>query len=347
MNHNIKKLEKFLKKKLPHVSGNLVLEKFSGGYSNLTYLLRFNTQEFVLRRPPLGVSSGISHDVGREFYILSCLSKVYSGVPRPILFCDDLAIIDAPFFIMEYMKGIILRNKVPPGLRLTAEVMEGLSIAFIDKLVEFHTINYQATGLATLGRPQGYIERQIKGWNRQYKLARTDSIPEIEEVAQWLLKNMHSKNENENEYALLHNDYKLDNLVLNSVDPGQIISVLDWEMGTIGDPLLDLGTSLGYWIEANDPDILKSFGLTTLPGSFDRKQLLDRYEEKRNISVKNPVFYYVYGIFKILVITQQLYQRYHRGYASDSRLSNLIYVVRILAHQAILAIEKNRIHNLY
>lgn len=345
MNHNIQKLEKFLQEKLPHVAGNLVLEKFSGGYSNLTYLLRLNTQEFVLRRPPLGVSLGTSHDVGREFYILSCLSKVYSSVPRPILFCDDLAIIGAPFFIMEYMKGIILRNKVPPGLRLTAEVMEGLSIAFIDKLVELHTIDYQATGLATLGRPQGYIERQIKSWDRQYKVACTDSILEIEEVAQWLLKNICGKNENN--YALLHNDYKLDNLVLNSENPGQIISVLDWEMGTIGDPLLDLGTSLGYWIEASDPDILKSFGLTTLPGSFDRQQLLNRYEEKRNISVKNPVFYYVYGIFKILVITQQLYQRYHRGYTSDSRLGNLIYVVRILAHQAILAIEKNKIHNLY
>ena len=345
MNHNIKKLEKFLKEKLPHVSGNLVLEKFSGGYSNLTYLLRFDTQEFVLRHPPLGVNLGTSHDVGREFYILSCLSKVYGSVPRPILFCDDLAIIGAPFFIMEYMKGIILRNKVPPELHITPELMEGLSIAFIDKLVELHTIDYQATGLATLGRPQGYIERQIKGWDRQYKVACTDSIPEIEEVAQWLLKNMCSQNENN--YALLHNDYKLDNLVLNAENPGQVISVLDWEMGTIGDPLLDLGTSLAYWIEASDPDIFKSFGLTSLLGSFDRKQLLDRYEKKRNISVENPVFYYVYGVFKIAVITQQLYQRYRKGYTSDSRLTNLIYVVHALADQAMLAIEKNKIHNLY
>jgi len=343
MKNNLKKLERFLQQKLPNVSGNLVLEQLWGGYSNLTYLLKFGHQEFVLRRPPLAVSLGTAHDVGREFYTLSCLCKFYQYVPRPILFCEDLSIIGAPFFIMERVKGLILRNKVPPGRQLTPEVMGKLSIAFIDKLVELHSIDYQAAGLTALGRPQGYIERQIKGWIQQYKVAAIDSILEMEQVAQWLQKNIC----NESSYALLHNDYKFDNLVLNAENPEQIISVLDWEMATLGDPLLDLGTSLGYWTEASDPPILKSFGLTSLSGSFERQKLVEQYQQKSSRHIENSVFYYVYGLFKIGVITQQLYRSYQKGAASGLRFANLIDVVAAIAHQAICSLEKNRISNLY
>ena len=198
--------------------------------------------------------------------------------------------------------------------------------------------------MGDLGHPEGYVKRQIEGWAQRYKKARTDDIQDIERAAAWLAENMPA----ESGAALIHNDYKYDNLVLNPQDPSHIIGVLDWEMATIGDPLMDLGTSLGYWIDPNDPTELQAltFGLTSLPGNLNRRELAERYAHKSGDNISNLSFYYVYALFKIAVIVQQIYARYQAGFTQDERFASLIFAVRVLGRTALKVIEKDRIDNL-
>ncbi len=325
------------------VQGEIVVEQFPAGHSNLTYLLRANGQEFVLRRPPFGAESiARGHDMGREYRVLAGLSRVYPKVPRPLLFCEDRSVLGAPFYVMERVRGLILRRDPPPGLELSPPRMKALSEAFIDNLAEIHGLDLEAAGLDDLGRPQGYVRRQIEGWTERYRRARTDEIPEMERVARWLYEHLPP----EQGAALIHNDYKYDNLVLDPHDLS-LRAVLDWEMATVGDPLMDLGTSLGYWVEPDDPDDLQGirFGLTTLPGNLTRRELVERYARRtgRALSPEDALFYYVYGLFKIAVIAQQIYFRYVRGFSQDERFSQLIEGVRALARAAERAIRRGTI----
>lgn len=335
------KLEVYLKEQIPDVSGPILVEQFPSGYSNLTYLLRAGDRELVLRRPPFGANIKTAHDMGREYRILSHLIKVYPKVPRPLAYCEDASVLGAPFYIMERVKGIILRANPPEGLDLSPELMRRLSEHFIDTLAELHAVDYEAAGLGDLGRPEGYVARQVKGWTERYKNACTDDIPEIEQAAAWLVEHMPQ----EAGASLIHNDYKYDNLVLDPEDVTRILAVLDWEMATIGDPLMDLGTTLGYWVDPNDPDELQAmrFCLTTLPGNLNRQQLVERYAERSGRDISHVLFYYVYALFKIAVIVQQIYYRYQRGFTQDERFANLIVFVHILGNTARRAIEKERI----
>jgi len=321
----------------------LTVAQFPSGYSNLTYLLRMGDDQLVLRRPPLGANIRSAHDMGREYRVLTGLRKVYTKVPRPLLYSEDEQIIGAPFYVMERIKGVILRAQPSQPIPLAPSLMQQLSLATADTLAEIHALDYVAAGLAELGRPQGYVARQVSGWTRRYRNAQTDDYLTLEVIIEWLERHLPA----ESGVALIHNDFKYDNLMLDPADLTQVIAVLDWEMCTLGDPLLDLGTTLGYWVEPNDPQaLIDMFGLTTLPGNLHRGELVTRYAEKSGRTINNPLFYYVYGLFKIAVIIQQIYARYRQGHTQDARFAHLDEVVRGCAYLAALALEKGRIYKL-
>jgi aminoglycoside phosphotransferase (APT) family kinase protein len=338
------KLEAYLRAHAPGSIGPLAVEQFPSGHSNLTYLLRIGEREVVLRRPPFGATIKTAHDMGREYRILSRLVAVYPRVPRPLLYCEDEAVLGAPFYVMERLKGVILRASAPQGLALPPALMRALSENCVANLVEIHAVDYVTAGLGDLDHPEGYVRRQIEGWTTRYHNARTDDVPDVERVAAWLAEHMPP----EAGAALIHNDYKYDNLVLDPQDLSRIVGVLDWEMATIGDPLMDLGTTLGYWVDAGDPPELQAlgFGLTALPGNLNRRELAQRYAELGGRDLSNILFYYVYALFKIAVIVQQIYARYKAGFTQDERFAGMIYVVRLLGHTATLAIDKGRMDDL-
>jgi aminoglycoside phosphotransferase (APT) family kinase protein len=244
---------------------------------------------------------------------------------------------------MERVRGRILRGSGPQP-DLTPEVMRGLSEAFVDTFAELHGLDVQAAGLAELARGEGYVQRQISGWRERYDRARTDAVPDIEQAAAWLSEHQPPDSGS----ALIHNDFKYDNLVLDPQDPTRIVAVLDWEMATIGDPLMDLGSSLGYWRDPDDPDELRvmPLGPTALPGNLRRVEVVARYEQRAGRSVKHPLFYYVYGLFKLAVIAQQIYYRYAHGYTKDERFAAMIVGVQVLGQTAVRAIELGRIERL-
>jgi len=336
------RLLEYLTAHLQDLQGPLTVEQFPAGFSNLTYLLRAGDRELVLRRPPIGAKIKTAHDMSREFRILSHLHPIYKKVPRPLLFCDDDQILGAPFYVMERVKGIILRAQPPRGIELSPELMRGLSETFIENLAEIHEIGYEAAGLGDLGSPQGYVKRQVEGWTRRYYNARTDDVPTIEQLADWLAQNLPADSARA---ALIHNDYKYDNLVLSPEDLTCVVAVLDWEMATIGDPLMDFGTSLGYWVEATDPEEWQryGFGLTSLPGSYTRADLLEHYSRRTGHSIDDPVFYFAYGLLKIAVIVQQIYSRYQKGLTRDPRFAGLGELVKACGSLAQRAIQLDRI----
>lgn len=335
------KLEYYLQEHVPGSFGPLVVEQFPKGHSNLTYLLRVGNRELVLRRPPFGTKVKTAHDMGREYRILSCLHGVFSPAPQPLLYCEDTSVMGAPFYVMERIKGIILRKDPPAGLDLSAEKVRKLCESFIDTLAELHNLDYKKAGLGELGKPEGYVERQVKGWTERYYGSQTDDIPEVVNMTKWLAERI----PDESGEALIHNDYKYDNTVLDPQDVTKVIGVLDWEMSTVGDPLMDLGTAVSYWVEPGDDEEMQflRFGPTTLPGSMTRKELIKRYEEKTERNVAEILFYYCFALFKTAVIAQQIYYRYAKGLTKDDRFAAMIMGVRILSKAAVRAAERGNI----
>jgi aminoglycoside phosphotransferase (APT) family kinase protein len=335
----------WLAERLPEVGeATVAVEQFPGGHSNLTYLLKASGQigdrELVLRRPPFGSKVKTAHDMGREHRVLSRLWTVYPKAPRALLYCEDPGVIGAPFYVMERVRGIVLRQqKAPAGIDLTPETMRRLSEAAVDGLAELHAVDYQAAGLGDLGRPAGYVERQVSGWTERWRGSRTDDVPDVDRAAAWLAAHLPA----ETGAALLHNDYKYDNLVL-SPDLGSIAAVLDWEMATVGDPLMDLGTSLGYWIDPGDDPALRAMpaGPTILPGNLGRAEVVERYAAASGRDVSGILFYYVFGLIKIAVIAQQIYYRYKQGLTHDERFAAMIGAVRLLGRTAARAIDTGR-----
>lgn len=329
-------LEAYLLAHLPDASGTLIIEQFSRGFSNLTYLLRLGEHELVLRRPPFGANIKTAHDMQREYRILRALVDVYPKVPRPLLYSDDPAVLGVPFYVMERVAGIILRDRPPRGMTLTPGLMRSLSETLVDTLVELHAVDYAAAGLGDLGRPEGYVARQVSGWIGRYHHARTDDLPEMEAAATWL-----SSHQPPGRGAvLIHNDFKYDNLVLDPTDLTRVLAVLDWEMATIGDPLMDLGTTLAYWIQADDAPALQTLGLTSLPGNLTRRAVVDRYATYSDRDVGDILFYYVFGLFKVGVIGQQIYYRYRQGFTQDPRFAALIHLITACGRQATRAIAQ-------
>ena len=340
---DINKLKDYLSDHLSGFDGNLVIEQFPGGYSNLTFLLKTSGKEFVLRKPPVGANIKSAHDMSREFNVLAALKPFYKPIPDPVLFCDDENVIGSPFYIMERVRGIILRNKPPKGMELTPSMMKSISESAVDNLATLHAIDLFETGLINMGKPDGYIKRQVEGWIKRYFAAETEVINNMNKTAEWMQENMAV----DGTPAFIHNDYKYDNLVLDPENLNSIIAVLDWEMATVGDPLMDLGTTLAYWGETNDTDILKPFNLTWLPGNLTREEVVHRYATTKKITIPDMLFYYVFGSFKIAVIVQQIYSRFKKGYSKDERFAGLIHVVKACADNAQKAISFKRISHFY
>jgi len=337
------KLSVYLTSHLPGFTGPLEIEQFPGGYSNLTFLLKWPDGSCILRKPPNGANIKSAHDMGREYKVLSTLKPVFNAVPTPLLYCDDIAVTGTPFYLMERITGIILRNKPPRGIDLTPELMHSISASAIDKLAALHSIDLDNTGLRSMGKPEGYIQRQVEGWIRRYENAATDDIPAMKKAAEWMLSNLPA----EGTPAFIHNDYKYDNLVLDPANLSHILAVLDWEMATVGDPLMDLGTTLAYWGEDADSPALKPFNLTWLAGNLTREEVVKKYAASRNIPEPEMLFYYVFGAYKIGGIVQQIYARYKKGFTNDERFAGLIYVLKACADNAEKAILFKRISHFY
>jgi aminoglycoside phosphotransferase (APT) family kinase protein len=334
---DLARLEPYLRAHLPDAPGPLTVEQFPHGFSNLTYLVRLGEREFVLRRPPFGNQVKSAHDMGREYRVLSKLAKVYPPAPMPYCYCEDESILGAPFYVMERRRGVVLRKALPAGLTLDPPTVRRLSEAFLDNLALLHGIDYQAAGLGDLGKPAGYVERQVTGWTQRWEKARTEEVPSMAQLGRWLAQNLPP----ESGAALIHNDYKYDNLLLDAGDLTRIVAVLDWEMATTGDPLMDLGTTLAYWVEAGDSPILQAFvfGPTNVPGSLTRRELVERYGARTGRDVTGILFYYCFGLFKTAVIIQQIYARYVRGFTKDARFARLNEVVTNLSQAAVQAIN--------
>jgi aminoglycoside phosphotransferase (APT) family kinase protein len=313
-------LQPFLMEHFGH-SGPVSVEQFPSGHSNLTYLVRLGEREVVLRRPPFGSKVRSAHDMAREYRVLSKLHAAYPVAPKALLYCDDVSILGAPFYLMEPIRGMILRRDPPAGVPFPPETARRLSEAFVDNLARLHRLDYAAIGLADLGKPQGYLERQVKGWIERYGNSKTHDLPEVEPISAWLTEHMPASHET----ALIHNDYKYDNVVLDPDDTTKIVGVLDWEMCTLGDPLTDLGTALAYWVDPQDPEELNEIrsAPTTLPGTLTRAQLVERYAVATGRDPGNMVFYLTFARFKVAVIIQQIYYRYAQGLTQDARFADM------------------------
>jgi len=326
------------------IKSGIETRRFSGGFSNLTYLLLVENKEYVLRRPPFGaVKRG--HDMSREYKVLSNLYASFSKIPKVYAFTDDESILGTPFYIMENANGIILDYSEANKRVINSSDFKIISNTWLDTFVTLHQVDYKTAGLEDLGKPEGYAERQITNWAKQYEKAKTDAIPESELVIKWLQNNQPKTHDN----CLIHNDFKYDNVMFKDDSWTKINTVLDWEMCTIGDPLMDLGTSLSYWITEDDTDALKK-GLpspTVFKGNPNRTEIVELYSKKSGRTINNLVFYYVYGLFKLSVIVQQIYYRYRKGYTTDKRFEHLNKHTQLLFTIAWQAIQKNKIDKLF
>ena len=336
-------LASWLRPRISGLEAEPELLQFGRGFSNLTYLVRFGARELVVRRAPPGVNIKSAHDMGREYRILAALAPTWPKAPRPIAHCDDASVIGTPFYVMERMQGIILRAKTPDGLVLDAPTLLRASEATCDALAEIHNLDWTAVGLGDLGKPDGYIERQVKGWAERYAKAKTDEVPQIVRLGAWLEEHR----PRESGATLVHNDFKYDNVVL-SADLSRVLAVLDWEMATIGDPLMDLGTALGYWIEPDDPPVFQVtvFGPTNRPGNLTRVQFAERWSKATGRDASNILFYYAFSLFKLAVVAQQLYKRWVDGHTKEERYAMMIEGVRAVATAALVAVDKGRIDRL-
>jgi aminoglycoside phosphotransferase (APT) family kinase protein len=332
-------LEQFFTAHVPELAGKPVeVQQFPGGHSNLTYLLRVGDREVVMRRPPFGTKVKSAHDMGREHRILSALSQSYSRAPKPLAYSEDPAVMGAPFYIMERLNGVILRKELPPELGVSQAGLRTMCEGLVDALAELHALDYKAIGLADLGKPEGYVQRQVEGWTKRYHGSQTDDVPVVDQVAAWLDKNRPA----DSGAALIHNDFKFDNVVLDIHEPTRVLGILDWEMSTIGDPLMDLGTFISYWVEAGDEPIMQFFrsGPSDAPGALTRAEIIERYSHKTGRTVEKPMFYYAFGLFKTAVVLQQIYYRYKQGLTKDERFSVFGAGTLALCEQAARSIER-------
>ena len=335
------RLEPLLRRHFRNESGALQVRQYPSGHSNLTYSLHLGGKELVLRRPPFGSKVKSAHDMSREFRVLSKLHSVYAPAPEVLFYCDDDSVIGAPFYVMEPIHGMILRRHLPPGLDFPAERARRLSESFIENLVRLHRVDYAAVGLSDLGKPQGYLERQVRGWTERYYGSKTHDYPEVEKITAWMQEHMPATST----VSLIHNDYKYDNVVLDSSDVTRIIGVLDWEMCTIGDCLSDLGTALAYWVDSTDPEELQQnrWGPTTHPGSLTRAEIVHTYAQETGCDASQIAFYVIFARFKLAVIVQQIYFRYHQGLTNDERFASMPGRIQMLLRASLHSAQTGRI----
>jgi len=300
------------------LDGDISIQQFPGGASNLTYAVTIGDSELILRRPPAGTKAASAHDMGREVTVLSKLNAVYPYCPKPLGYCEDNEVLGEPFYVMQRLKGIILRRDLPKGLELSTADASKLCQNLVSAQAQLHNLDFEAAGLADFGKPAGYVERQISGWSGRYRKAKTDDVPDCEGVMAWLAETQPTDSA---QPGIIHNDFKFDNVVLDPNDPTKLIGILDWEMATLGDPLMDVGCALCYWIEANDPPPLQiaRMGPTNIAGMFSRDDYAKYYAEAAGRSFDDWQWYYVYGQFRLAVIAQQIYYRYYHSQTTNPK----------------------------
>jgi aminoglycoside phosphotransferase (APT) family kinase protein len=306
------------------------VRQFPGGASNLTYLLSYPVRDLILRRPPVGAKAKGAHDMNREFTIQSRLRPVFGYVPDMVAFCDDQDVIGSDFYVMQRLAGTILRQDLPPGLTLTEADARSLCLNFLDVLVELHAVEPARAGLDELGKGSGYVARQVGGWSDRYRKARTDNVGDYERVMAWLDANR----PDDVATCVIHNDFRLDNVVLAADDPLRVVGVLDWEMATLGDPLMDLSGALAYWVQADDDESYSAIRRqpSHLPGMLSRAEMVDYYTSRRGLTVTPEQwrFYEVFGLFRLGVIAQQIYYRYHHGQTTNEAYAVFLDVATYL-----------------
>ena len=320
-NLDISRLGPYLQNALS-LEGEVKVLQYPSGFSNLTYMLRIGDREVVLRRPPFGSKPKSGHDMKREHGVLAALHGSFPYCPKPLVYSDDETIIGSPFYVMEKIEGIIVRRDFPTGMSLSPEEIRVLFDQVVDVHVELHSVDFQAVGLEDFGKPEGYVERQVAGWSDRYRRARTPDVPDCEGIMAWLEEN---RRPDLGPGCIVHNDFRLDNVILDPSDPQRIIGVLDWEMATIGDPLMDLGASLAYWVEQNDPAGFQAMRMmpTNADGAPTRAEVVARYAAKSGLDIGDFSFYYCYGLFRLAGIVQQIYYRSYHGQTEDPRFHHL------------------------
>lgn len=331
-----------LKQQLEPVLGakvaNLQAKQFPGGHSNLTYLLSSGSDQWVLRRPPFGSKVKSAHDMSREFKILSALKNVYAYGPAPIHFCDDHDVLGCDFYLMDYIEGLVIRREYPASLELSPTQIRQQLLNFFDVLSELHSVDLHEAGLDTFGRPAGYVQRQVDGWSSRWTDAVTPDTVNCDQTIKWLHDNMPPES---GKASVIHNDYKMDNVIFSLEDPLKVIGVLDWEMSTVGDPLMDLGCTLGYWTQLDDPDFFRES--RTMPsdveGAPTRAEIVSRFQQQTGLAVDNFPFYFCFGLFRLAVIGQQIYYRYYHGHTKDQRFAGFVKKTHVLQQMCELIIS--------
>jgi aminoglycoside phosphotransferase (APT) family kinase protein len=333
------RLEAWLRENLPacHVPGLALdqpmrVDQFPGGHSNLTYHLSFGDTELVMRRPPLGPVPPTAHDMAREFRWLSAVHPVFPLAPRAYLLCEDLSVIGSIFYVMERRHGIVVRHEEPPQIKDQPGVRRRVGGALVDALADLHAIDLDAAGLTHLGKPAGFVERQVRGWSDRWQRSQTTDLPEMDALAAWLVDKLPP---NPPRPTIVHGDFKLDNLMLAADDPARLVAVFDWEMSALGDPLVDLGILLAYWVPnapSDQHDALTT--VTTLPGWFTRDEVVERYARRSGRDLSTLRFFEVFALFKIAVVIQQIFYRFVKGQTDDQRFAKFGDRVVYLAQRA-------------
>lgn len=336
---DLPKLEPYLRSALNLHNGAFSVEQFPGGHSNLTYLVKLDGREMVLRRPPFGSKVKSAHDMGREHLILSKLHAVYPPAPKPLVYCEDESVLGAKFYAMERIRGVILRQQRPAGFEASPDQVRRICRGLAENLATLHAVDWRAIGLDSLQKKDGsFIQRQVDGWMRRWADSKTEDLPVLDQAFAWCKEHIPA----DVGAVLIHNDYKFDNVILDPNDLSRVIGVLDWEMSTIGDPLFDLGVTLGYWMNPDEPMEMGSSSsfLTRMPGAITRLEFAEAYGAKSGRDVSNMHWYFAFAVAKLAVVLQQIYYRYHHGLTKDERFAGMNQGVAMLAHRAALVIEK-------
>jgi aminoglycoside phosphotransferase (APT) family kinase protein len=330
-------VDRWLRERVPDLEGNPEVSTYTGGASNWTYRLHYPSHDLVLRRPPTGTKAKSAHDMGREVRVQQALRASFPLVPRVVAFCDDPAILGVDFYVMERLEGTILRADAA-GLGVEGNRL--LSQSFVDTFAALHAVDPVAVGLDALGKGPGYARRQIDGWTDRYRRARTWNVPRFTKIMAWLDRNV----PRDSAACVLHNDFRFDNLVYDRFDPPHVVGVLDWEMATVGDPLLDVGASLAYWIEGKDDSFGRRTRLqpTHLPGMFTRAEVKAAYAKASGRVVADWTFYEVYGLFRLAGILQQIYYRYHHGQTRNPKFRRFWLVAHYMHWRCKKLIRQSR-----
>ncbi len=338
---NLEAVNQWVLENVPTLVGSPEVFQYPGGASNLTYLLAYKNKDVILRRPPPGHKAKSAHDMGREYKVMKALKNQYPYVPEMIAFCEDEKLIGGQFYLMERMKGIIPRKDFPRGMSIDKESAKKLCFGLFDKLIELHKVDIEKAGLSDLGKGKGYVQRQVDGWIDRFERSKTWNVPGFKTITSWLKENR----PDDVSTCLIHNDFRFDNAVFDPNDPGNIIGVLDWEMATLGDPLMDLGGALAYWVEEKDDFAFRWLRRqpSNIPGMLTRNEIVDYYCEKMNFDRGLWPFYQIFGLFRLAVIIQQIYYRYYKGQTDNPIFKNFWFFVHLLSFRCHKILKKGPI----